>query len=134
MKYIAIIHKEKETAYGVTLPDFPGCFSAADTLDDVPRNVQEAVELWAEGEEVEPPVPSSFEDVARSEAAQGGILMLVDINFDFLDQKVVPVNISMPVYMRDRIDKAAKERGLTRSAFLVQAAQAFFFGKGTKEG
>lgn len=125
MNYIAIIHKGEGTAYGVTLPDFPGCFSAADSLEDVPRNIQEAVELWAEGEEVEPPVPSSFEDVAQSEAAQGGMLMLVDINFDFLDQKVVPVNLSMPVYMRNRIDRAARERGLTRSAFLVQAAQAF---------
>ena len=45
MKYIAIIHKEQESAYDVTLPDFPGCFSASDTLDDVPRNIQEAVEL-----------------------------------------------------------------------------------------
>ena len=125
MKYIAIIHKEKGTAYGVTLPDFPGCFSAADTLDDVPRTVQEAVELWAEGEEAEPPVPSGFEEVAQSAAAQGGMLMLVDINFDFLDRTVVPVNLSMPVYMRNRIDKAARERGLTRSAFLVQAVQAY---------
>lgn len=64
MKYIAIIHKEQGTAYGVTLPDFPGCFSAADTLDEVPRNIQEAVELWAEGEEIEPPVPTGFEEVA----------------------------------------------------------------------
>lgn len=61
----------------------------------------------------------------REAAAQGGMLMLVDINFDFLDRTVVPVNLSMPVYMRNRIDKAARERGLTRSAFLVQAAQAF---------
>lgn len=116
MKYIAIIHKEQGTAYGVTLPDFPGCFSAADTLDEVPRNIQEAVELWAEGEE---------EEIAQSEAAQGGMLMLVDINFDFLDQKIVPVNISMPVYVRNRIDRAARERGLTRSAFIVKAAEAF---------
>ena len=126
MHYIAIIHKGEGTAYGVTLPDFPGCFSAADTLDDVPRNVQEAVELWAEGEEVAPPVPSSFEEVARSEAARGGMLMLVDITFDFLDPNIVPVNISMPVHMRNRIDRAARDRGLTRSSFLVQAAQAFF--------
>ena len=126
MHYIAIIHKGEGTAYGVTLPDFPGCFSAADTLDDVPRNVQEAVELWAEGEEIAPPVPSSFEEVARSEAARGGMLMLVDITFDFLDPNVVPVNISMPVHMRNRIDRAARDRGLTRSSFLVQAAQAFF--------
>ena len=66
-----------------------------------------------------------FEEVAQSAAAQGGMLMLVDINFDFLDRTVVPVNLSMPVYMRNRIDKAARERGLTRSAFLVQAVQAY---------
>ncbi len=54
------------------------------------------------------------------------MLMLVDITFDFLDPNVVPVNISMPVHMRNRIDRAARDRGLTRSSFLVQAAQAFF--------
>ncbi len=125
MKYIAVIHKETDSAYGVTMPDFPGCFSAADSLDEIPANIQEAVELWAEGEEVEPPVPSSFEAVAASQAARGGLLMLVDVNFDFLDRNVVPVNISMPVYMRNRIDRAAKKHGLTRSAYLVKAAEAY---------
>ena len=125
MKYIAIIHKEQETAYGVTLPDFPGCFSAADRLDDIPHAIQEAVELWSEGRECEPPRPSAFEVIAASEAARGGMLMLVDIQFDFLDQRVVPVNISMPLAMRERIDRAARARGLSRSAFLVKAAEAF---------
>ena len=125
MKYIAIIHKDPESAYGVTLPDFPGCFSGADTLDEIPGNIQEAVELWAEGEDITPPVPSSFESVAQLDSAKGGILMLVDVNFDFLDQNIVPVNISMPVYMRNLIDREAKARGLTRSAFLVKAAQAY---------
>ena len=128
MKYIAIIHKDANSAYGVTLPDFPGCFSAADTLDEIPAAVQEAVELWAEGEEVDPPVPSSLDSLANSGLATGGMLMLVDINFDFLDDNVVPVNISMPVYMRNRIDKEAKARGLTRSAYLVRAAQAYAAG------
>ena len=128
MKYIALIHKDANSAYGVTLPDFPGCFSAADTLDEIPAAVQEAVELWAEGEEVDPPVPSSLDSIANSGLATGGMLMLVDINFDFLDDNVVPVNISMPVYMRNRIDKEAKARGLTRSAYLVRAAQAYAAG------
>lgn len=125
MKYIAIVHKQEDTAYGVTLPDFPGCFSAADTLDNVQANVQEAVELFAEGEAFEPPVPMTFEHAAALEEAKDGVLMLVDVNFDFLDERVVPVNISMPAYMRDRIGKAAKAHGLTRSAYLVQAARAF---------
>ena len=94
-------------------------------MDEIPGNIQEAVELWAEGEDVTPPVPSSFESVAQLDSAKGGMLMLVDVNFDFLDQNVVPVNISMPVYMRNLIDREAKARGLTRSAFLVKAAQAY---------
>lgn len=50
---------------------------------------------------------------------------MVDVNFDFLNHKAVPVNITMPLYIRNRIDKAAKAKGMTRSAFLVQAAQAY---------
>ncbi|MBR3663801.1 MAG: type II toxin-antitoxin system HicB family antitoxin [Desulfovibrio sp.] len=66
MKYIAILHKNEGTAYGVTLPDFPGCFSAADTLDEVQANAQEAVELYAEGEAFTPPVPMTFEQVTST--------------------------------------------------------------------
>ena len=125
MKYIAIIHKDGDSAYGVTLPDFSGCFSGADTLEAVPAAVQEAVELWAESEKIDPPTPSTYDDVSKLEAAQDGMLMLVDVSFDFLDQKAVPVNITMPVYMRDRIDSAAKRSGLNRSQFLQRAAQSF---------
>lgn len=80
-------------------------------LDEIPGNIQEAVELWAEGEDITPPVPSSFESVAQLDSAKGGMLMLVDVNFDFLDQNIVPVNISMPVYMRNLIDREAKAEG-----------------------
>ena len=125
MKYIAIVHKDSDSAYGVTLPDFPGCFSGADTLEEVPAAIQEAVELWAEDEKIDPPTPSTFDDVAKLESAQGGILMLVDVSFDFLDQKAVPVNITMPVYLRDRIDSAAKRSGMNRSQFLQRAAQTY---------
>jgi len=32
--YIALVHKEKDSAYGVSFPDFPGCISAGDTLEE----------------------------------------------------------------------------------------------------
>jgi predicted RNase H-like HicB family nuclease len=35
---------DKDHAHGVTIPDLPGCFSAADEWEDLPRMVQEAVE------------------------------------------------------------------------------------------
>ncbi len=125
MKYLAIVHKDEGSAYGVTLPDFPGCFSAADDFEGIAAAVQEAVEVWAEGEEVDIPVASSFEAVRALEEAEGGTLVLVDVNFDFLNKKSVPVNITMPVYMRERIDKQAKALGLSRSGFLLAAAQAY---------
>lgn len=121
MKYIAIIHKDPGSAYGVTLPDFPGCFSAADNWEDIPAQVQDAVELYAEDNEAfEPPVALSFEAVSAMPDAKGGTLMIVDIDFSFLDAKAVPVNITMPVYVRNRIDREAKAAGMNRSNYIVK--------------
>ena len=52
-------------------------------------------------------------------------MVLVEVNFDFLEKKTVPVNITLPLYMRNRIDHAAKTRGLNRSQFLQKAAQQY---------
>jgi len=35
MNYIALIHKEENSDYGVSFPDFPGCISAGETLEQV---------------------------------------------------------------------------------------------------
>jgi predicted RNase H-like HicB family nuclease len=48
--YIVIVHKDPDSAYGMTFPDAPGCFSAADEIDDMFAMATEALELWAEGE------------------------------------------------------------------------------------
>lgn len=46
--YIGIVHKDPESAYGITFPDAPGCFSAVDALDDVFSMAREALEGWTE--------------------------------------------------------------------------------------
>ena len=126
MRYPVIVHKDGGSDYGVTVPDFPGVFSGGETLDEALANMQDAIETFYEGEEVERlPDPSPLERVLASEDAEGGAVVLVDVNFDFLEKKAVPVNITVPLYLRNRIDRAAKARGMTRSAFLVRAAQAY---------
>jgi predicted RNase H-like HicB family nuclease len=47
--YVVIVHKDENSAYGMTFPDAPGCFSAADDLDGLFPMAREALELWAEG-------------------------------------------------------------------------------------
>lgn len=46
--YIGIVHKDPDSAYGISFPDVPGCFSAADELDDVFAMAEEALTLWTE--------------------------------------------------------------------------------------
>ena len=40
---IALVHKDKSSAFGVQFPDVPGCFSAAGDMDDLVANAMEAL-------------------------------------------------------------------------------------------
>ncbi|USX27953.1 type II toxin-antitoxin system HicB family antitoxin [Oxalobacteraceae bacterium OTU3CINTB1] len=61
MKYlIAIEPGDASHAFGVVVPDLPGCFSAGDTLEKAIDNAREAIELWLEatiedGDDIPPP-------------------------------------------------------------------------------
>ncbi|WP_319575917.1 type II toxin-antitoxin system HicB family antitoxin [uncultured Desulfobacter sp.] len=125
MKYPVIIHKDDETGYGVTIPDIPGCFSYGDTQEEAILNIQEAVELYYHGEDVsEPPVPSQMADLLNSDLyTRDSFLYLADIDFAFIAPKTQRINITVPEYKLIRIDRAAKARGLSRSAFFVDCAE-----------
>jgi predicted RNase H-like HicB family nuclease len=62
--YIVIVHKDENSAYGMTFPDAPGCFSAADEIDELFAMANEALELWTEGMQedgAQIPEPRDFE-------------------------------------------------------------------------
>lgn len=49
MKFVIAIEPGTEaTAFGVVVPDLPGCFSAGDTLDKAVDNAHKAIELWCQ--------------------------------------------------------------------------------------
>lgn len=123
MFYPAYIHKDADSAYGVTFPDFPGCYSAADEIEDLPRLAQESVEVHFEGEDLQIPRPSSPEDWQDDERFDGGYWMLIDIDLSKISTRAVRLNISLPENLVQRIDAAARQRGQTRSAFLATAAE-----------
>ncbi len=55
--YVALLHREADT-YGVSLPDFPGCISAGDSLDVALRQAAEALAFHVAGmEEDGLPIP-----------------------------------------------------------------------------
>jgi predicted RNase H-like HicB family nuclease len=49
MDYIAYLHKEKDSDYGVSFPNFPGCITAGRTLEEARRMAVEALALHIQG-------------------------------------------------------------------------------------
>jgi predicted RNase H-like HicB family nuclease len=47
--YIGLIHKEADTHFGVSFPDFPGVVTAGTDLDDARNMADEALTLHVEG-------------------------------------------------------------------------------------
>ncbi|PZU10279.1 type II toxin-antitoxin system HicB family antitoxin [Sphingomonas sp.] len=129
MKYFyAIVHKDEGSAYGVTFPDLPGCFSAADDMEDVVPNAVEAMELWLE-DQAEPDASdvATVRERAANDLAQGAFLIAVPRMTT--SGKLTRVNLSLDMGTLAAIDAAAKGRGLTRSAFVVEAARNEIQGK-----
>ena len=123
MLYPIYIHKEPGSAYGGIFPDFPGCFTGADELRDIPAAAQEAVEAHFYGDAAAIPEPSAPESWEGCDQFSGGYWMLVDIDLSRISTKAVRLNISLPENLVHRIDSEAKTRRLSRSAFLALAAE-----------
>lgn len=121
MLFPVVVHKERRSAFGVSIPDIPGCITAGDTLDEALRNVQEAVETYLHGE-TDVPVPSPMDRWARDPEYADGVFALVDVNLDFLADQTVRVNITAKRSALALIDRVAKARGEDRSEFLIRAA------------
>lgn len=122
MLYPVYVHKDPDSAYGMTFPDFPGCFSASDDLQAVSRLAQEAVEVHFEGEDVEIPTPTPIEKLASDPSYEGGFWILLDVDLSKVNTKSVRLNISLPANLVGQIDHYAAEHHMTRSGFLAKAA------------
>ncbi len=122
MLYPVYVHKDPDSAYGMTFPDFPGCFSAADDLGEIPRLAQEAVEVHFDGEDVEIPTPAPIEKLAADPIYEGGFWLLLDVDLSKVNTKSVRLNISLPANLVGQIDHYAAKHHMTRSGFLAKAA------------
>lgn len=121
--YVALIHKEADSDYGVSFPDFPGAITAGTTLDDAQAMAEEALALHIDGmtDDGDPiPGPSSLEAVMADRANREAVAFLVRVKPPAA--KTVRINITMAEETLATIDHYAETHGHTRSGFLVQAA------------
>jgi predicted RNase H-like HicB family nuclease len=129
MHYVAVIEKEEDSAFGVWFPDVEGCFSAGETMDEAVANAAAALRQHVEAVESagrRVPAARSVDEVLSeadvvASAEAGAVLFAVPLLADA--GRTVRINISLDKALVDQIDDAATARGLTRSAFLAQAAR-----------
>lgn len=121
MNYIALIHKNSHSDYGVSFPDFPGCITAGKTLDEAKDMAKEAlkghIDLMKEMEEIIP-TPSSLESIMQDETNKDTVAFLVEV---FLT-RIVRVNVSFSEETLHYIDEQAQKRHMSRSAYLASLA------------
>ena len=126
MRYpIAIEPGTDTTAFGVIVPDLPGCFSAGDTLDMAIANAEEAAAAWIDaaldaGESI--PAPSSVDSVRAQAEFSGWLLGVINVELALLDDTVERVNITLPRRVLARIDAKARAQGESRSGFIAKMA------------
>jgi predicted RNase H-like HicB family nuclease len=122
--YIALIHKDANSDYGVSFPDLPGVITAGSDLDEARKLATEALAFHLEGlaEDGEAvPEPSSLEDIMAIAENKDAVAVLIDA--PDAEVKSVRVNVTLPADVLSEIDKYAEREGFTRSGFLAQAAK-----------
>jgi predicted RNase H-like HicB family nuclease len=122
VEYIAYLHKDKSSDYGVSFPDFPGCITAGSTLEEARRMAAEALAfhiagMREDGEEIPP--PSTLDDLRGDRAMKGAVAFLVEVN---PQEKTVRINITARESQIAEIDRRAHGVGLTRSSYIVHKA------------
>ena len=74
MQYIAYLHKDRNSDFGVSFPDFPGCITAGKTLEEARQLATEALSMHVEGmleDKQLIPEPSTLDDLAKDPAMKG---------------------------------------------------------------
>ena len=123
-EYIGLIHKDPDSDYGVSFPDFPGCVTAGHTLEEARILAQEALTLHVGGmleDEQEIPAPSSLDRIMQDLETNDFIAVLAVAPSQ--SPRAVRVNVTFPEDVLSAIDSYAEEHGLSRSGFLARAAK-----------
>lgn len=125
MKYpIAIEPGTDTTAWGVVVPDLPGCFSAADDgVDEAIENAKEAIAAWIEeaianGESI--PKPSSITALQKTGEYDGWIWAIAEVDPALVDDTIERVNITLPRRILALLDQRAKSAGESRSGYIAR--------------
>jgi predicted RNase H-like HicB family nuclease len=118
--YIALLRKEPTSDFGVDFPDFPGCVTAGQSLEEARLMATEALALHVEGmqQDGEPiPEPSALDAIMSDPENRDAVAFLVEV--PARPAKSVRINVMLPQDVVAAIDRVSSNR----SRFLTDAAK-----------
>lgn len=118
--YPALVDKDEGSDFGVSFPDFPGCVSAGESVEDALIGAQEALAghvalMLADGDAL--PTPSRLEAIAAQKEASAVAVTLIPV---VLPGRARRVNVTLDEALLEEIDQISNNR----SGFLAEAARA----------
>jgi predicted RNase H-like HicB family nuclease len=120
-EYIALIHKDPDSDYSVSFPDFPGCITAGATLDEAREQAAEALAFHITGmieDGQELPTPSPMATIMTERENRDAVAFLVAL--PDRAERHIRIQVTMPQGLVAEIDA----RTDNRSKFLADAARA----------
>lgn len=123
--YPAVVHKDPDSDYGVSFPDFPGCVTAGRTQSEALVMAKEALIMQIEGliedrQAIPDPTPV---DQVQAEMARDSAVAFVTLVEAALPGPAKRINITVEESLLEEIDALAASVGMNRSAFLANAAR-----------
>jgi predicted RNase H-like HicB family nuclease len=121
-EYIAVIMKDQNSDYGVLFPDFLGCISAGETLEEAKNMGEEALQfhidsMIEDGEEL--PAPSTLDQV-KKKYKKAVIYLLVSVR---VPTKATRINITIDEKLLRKLDKYLINHDESRSSFFAKAIE-----------
>lgn len=105
--YLALFeYDEEDGGYTVTIPDFDGAISEAETLNECNYNARELLEIYTimyENEQKEMPHVSSFKELSALLNSNADIIQIVTVDTDIVRErersKVVNKTVTLPSWL-----------------------------------
>ena len=124
MRYFALLRKEPDSDFSVDFPDFPGCVTAGETLEEARKLAAEVLEFHIDGmleDRLPIPPPSSLEAIMGDPDNAEALPFVVEVP----DRRPRARHVKFTMSETDlkAVDALAKKHGKSRSALLTEAVR-----------
>ncbi|KXU86636.1 hypothetical protein CI15_18615 [Paraburkholderia monticola] len=123
MQYPLYVHRNGNTGFRASFPDFPTADACGDSFNELMHNAQATVEAMYDRSEQLIPAPTC--NTTELQALQmddgNGIWVFVDIDLARVTSKSVGIQVNLLEGLLQQVDAKSRDRRMTRSAFVALA-------------